>query len=36
MVHQEGAEATFLEAVADHSIGYEDFEDLREKSKRVK
>jgi len=34
VIHQEGTEADFLEAAADISITYKDFEDLREKLKK--
>jgi len=36
VIHQEGTEANFLEAAADIIITYKDFEDLREKLKKIK
>ena len=36
IIHQEGTEANFLEACADKIIIYKDFEDLKEKLKRIK
>ena len=36
IIHQEGTEANFLESCADEIIIYKDFEDLREKLKRIK
>ena len=36
IIHKKGTEAAFLEAAADISIEYDDFEDLREKLKKIK
>jgi nucleoside 2-deoxyribosyltransferase len=35
VIHQEGTEAAFLEAAADVSITYKDFEDLKKKLKSI-
>lgn len=36
IIHQEGTEAAFLEAAADHSIEYKELGDLKEKLKKIK
>lgn len=36
IIHKKGTEANFLGATADVSIEYEDFDDLREKLKKMK
>lgn len=36
VIHKEGTEANFLEALADIKIVYKDLEDLREKLKKIK
>jgi len=36
IIHQEGTEADFLEACADKVIIYKDFEDLKNKLKKIK
>ena len=36
IIHQEGTEANFLESCADKIIIYKNFEDFREKLKKIK